>query len=93
MKPPFLLALILVLAGCAKPTPPKQGDVEIGRYKFLPAANGSPSLVLDTATGCVEQLWVTEGVVVKKASVTFANEADQACSASGITAIREGTAK
>jgi hypothetical protein len=54
-------------------------------------------MILDTATGCVEQLSIRgedKDAAVEKATVEFGPLGkDRACSASGITAIREGTQK
>ena len=96
MRMTLSLCCIFFLAACERPAP-APGDVEIGRYRFVAATSGYPAMVLDTATGCVEQLWVRgEGkdVVVDKAAVVFGLLGkDNACSASGITAIREGIQK
>ena len=93
----LVFSLAAILSSCQGSSTPTYGSVEIGRYRYIEPANGYPGMVLDTATGCVEQLFVRgEGkdVVVDKASVEFGPLGkDRACSASGITAIREGVSK
>ena len=96
MKVGFALGVMALLAGCNE-SPRPTGNIEIGRYRFIQPADGYPGMILDTATGCMEQLHVVgegQDTVVQKASVDFGSLGkDNACSASGITAIREGAQK
>jgi hypothetical protein len=88
---------MLALAGCEDSGAPSGASVEIGRYRFISAANGYPGMVLDTATGCMEQLWAKgegQDIVVQKAEVDFgAMQKDRACSATGITSVSTGKAQ
>jgi hypothetical protein len=97
MKIALALFLILALTACEDSSDQSRGSVEIGRYRFIAAADGRPDLILDTATGCLERLSVgkeDQDFVVQKAEVDFGGLGkDRACSASGITAIREGAEK
>jgi len=91
MRIPIILFPLCFISACDESDHGQRPPVEIGRYHFVSATTDYPPLVLDTATGCIEQITVRgEGkdVVVDKLPVDFGVIGkDGACTATGITGL------
>ena len=52
----LVVCLAAATAACEKPTERRNVERNVGRYAFFPASAEMPAVLLDTRTGCLEQV-------------------------------------
>ena len=100
MRTALVLAAAGGLMGCSdSPSAKPNGAVGIeplaGRYHFISAQQGFPPMILDTATGCLDSLYVSkpqdEDGVVTKLQVDYGSLGDDAaCKVVDASLVRTG---